>query len=182
MKPSPDQHKRIVAWCRSKGVPISARRAYMGYRAGGRICVARHFRMDDMLHEAAHWLVATPERRLLTNFGLGPDPDAVYFSEAVIRSDAAQVEEEIVSLIGIGILHHLFNDTERTQVALCHHDWPSQNPKRTKRRIRQAKKHVACDNDIRMALRVIGKIHSDLHDQNERRIAARRDARLTRSS
>lgn len=166
MWPTPQDHRKIVTWARARGVPINTRRLCMGYRGGPNAHVAgsKHFRMDDVTHEIAHWLVAPPERRLLTNFGLGADPDLMYVPELAIHEATAQVEEEIASLVGISILHLLFADAVRTETALRHHDWFAEfsSPKKVAKRFVAAKKHAWVDDDIRKALDEVQRMHADL--------------------
>ena len=163
---TPPEHRKIVAWARAHGVPINTRRLCMGYRGGpnAHVCGSKDFRLDDVLHEIAHWLVAAPERRLLTNFGLGSDPDLTYSSKLVIHEATAQVEEEIASLVGISILHHLFGNTARTQAALEHHAWFAHysSPKKILKRCVAAKKVTTIDGGIRKALDDVAKLHEDL--------------------
>jgi hypothetical protein len=58
-----------------------------------------------ILHEAAHFAIASPERRCLVDFGLGPGPDTTdrYTAERVaILSPLARAEDEAAaSLLGI---------------------------------------------------------------------------------
>jgi hypothetical protein len=58
-----------------------------------------------ILHEAAHFMIASPERRCFVDFGLGPGPDTIdrYTAErAAILSPLACAEDEAAaSLLGI---------------------------------------------------------------------------------
>lgn len=58
-----------------------------------------------LLHEIAHWQVATPQRRVLPDFGLGAGPETGHIREAdaAICVDYATKEEEedLASLLGI---------------------------------------------------------------------------------
>jgi len=58
-----------------------------------------------ILHEAAHFVLAPPERRTLIDFGLGPGPDTVDRQAAerasVLSPLAREEEEAAASLIGI---------------------------------------------------------------------------------
>ena len=58
-----------------------------------------------LFHEVAHWQLATPERRLLPDFGLGAGPETGRFEEAdaarVLTDDELIFEEGCASLLGI---------------------------------------------------------------------------------
>lgn len=58
-----------------------------------------------LIHEVGHWLVATPERRLLRDFGLGAGPETGLIAEAnqhhAVDLETGIEEEALASLIGI---------------------------------------------------------------------------------
>tara|TARA_Y100001970_G_scaffold248983_2_gene319089 strand:- start:21554 stop:22318 length:765 start_codon:yes stop_codon:yes gene_type:complete len=58
-----------------------------------------------LIHEVAHWLVASPERRALPDFGLGPGPETgrTELAEAArcVGDDKREEEELLASLLGI---------------------------------------------------------------------------------
>ncbi len=58
-----------------------------------------------LIHEVAHWLVATPERRRLLDFGLGAGPESGRVAEAdaqlCVTKDVQIEEEALASLLGI---------------------------------------------------------------------------------
>jgi hypothetical protein len=58
-----------------------------------------------ILHEAAHFVLAPPERRRLVDFGLGPGPDtmarAIAERAAVLAIAARDADEAAASLLGI---------------------------------------------------------------------------------
>jgi len=45
------------------------------YPGDGRVCIARLKKLEDVVHELAHFIDAIPARRCQPNFGLGTDPD-----------------------------------------------------------------------------------------------------------
>jgi hypothetical protein len=58
-----------------------------------------------LLHEAAHFMLASPERRRLVDFGLGPGPDtrdrAAAEEAAVLPLEQREADEAAASLLGI---------------------------------------------------------------------------------
>jgi hypothetical protein len=58
-----------------------------------------------LLHEAAHFMLASPERRRLVDFGLGPGPDtrdrAAAEAAAVLPLSEREADEAAASLLGI---------------------------------------------------------------------------------
>lgn len=57
---------------------------------------------SNMLHEVAHYQLATPRRRKLPTFGLGEDVDMIHVGRPVLVSTkAAVVEECYASFLGI---------------------------------------------------------------------------------
>jgi len=68
-----------------------------------------HLRADTeafvLIHEVAHYQLATPERRRLIDFGLGPGPDtrdrAAAAAVAVLSAVEGDREEAMTSLLGI---------------------------------------------------------------------------------
>lgn len=60
-----------------------------------------------MVHNLAHYLCASPERRNLPDFGLGSSPDSILKFKALIPSFDAAEEELMVSLLEGCIYKHL---------------------------------------------------------------------------
>src|SRR4029079_19487297 len=58
-----------------------------------------------ILHEVAHFLLASPERRRLPDFGLGPGPDtterAAAERAAIVSPPEREMDEAAASLLGI---------------------------------------------------------------------------------
>ena len=73
---------------------------------------------SDTIHEIAHWIIATPERRGEVNWGLGTSPDG-FFSIETYRG-GIYGEERRASLLGIAIERKLGLPWERTFVD---HSW-----------------------------------------------------------
>lgn len=55
----------------SLGIPLRARRTRLTGRWNGNDLLTRGLSPDDFLHEIGHYLVASPERRSIPNYGLG---------------------------------------------------------------------------------------------------------------
>ena len=72
---------------------------------------------SNTIHEIAHWIVSTPERRKEINWGLGPSPDGFFSIETVKHS---YDEEGEASLLGIAIERKLGLPWERT---FRYHQW-----------------------------------------------------------
>ena len=62
-------------------------------------------RLQLILHEIAHFVLAPPERRRLVDFGLGPGPDTkdrdAAERAAVLAPQALEEDEAAASLLGI---------------------------------------------------------------------------------
>lgn len=66
--------RKAIALVRRLGVPYSIRKNRNWYD-GRRIAAGPAIRPQDILHEAAHWVLAGPHRNVV-NFGLGRDPES----------------------------------------------------------------------------------------------------------
>lgn len=62
---------------------------------------------SDLVHDVAHYLVATNAEREMDEFGLGSGPDSHVDGHQDPRVKKAQVKEELASLLGILIERHL---------------------------------------------------------------------------
>lgn len=78
---------------------------------GRTMVIYRNTSYDQILHEVAHYLVASPRRRRRTNFGLGSpfgvDPDDERTRPTVAFKFSSD-EEERASLLGIALEFHMF--------------------------------------------------------------------------
>ncbi len=75
---------------------------------------------SNLCHDLAHWLIASPDRRVLPDFGLGPGPDSCATAERNVNVSTAQLEESAASILGILIERHLGGDVTST---LKRHRW-----------------------------------------------------------
>ena len=110
---APDRAEGATAERHRQQALACARKAGMAVHPEGRPC---RFNWDGaalngateayvILHEVAHFVLASPERRRLVDFGLGPGPDTTdrATAEAAVAVDAAagETEEAEASLLGI---------------------------------------------------------------------------------
>lgn len=56
---------------------------------------------SNLAHEIAHFLVASPERRNLPDYGLGSGPESEITSIAILKGVAKNQEEELASMLGM---------------------------------------------------------------------------------
>lgn len=90
---------------------------------------------SDIVHEIGHWIIAAPERRNASDFGLleaFPDPE-LYRSKSDEESSFAQAEEEYASLLGILIERQLKFDWHYTW---DFHSWSKSTFEEVKERLR----------------------------------------------
>ncbi len=85
--------------------------------------------VSNIFHDIAHWLVATPERRNATDFGLGSGPDSGKVSGWLIPFSEVDEEELCASVLGICMEHTLLAETKHvnlwrnTAINHCWLDW-----------------------------------------------------------
>lgn len=89
---------------------------------GSVMTIPRRFLAVDILHELCHWLVASPERRSIPEFGLGPGfncgDETAAIGARVLAPDRASQEEIVTCLIaaklayllGIANMQNLVNE------------------------------------------------------------------------
>jgi len=75
---------------------------------------------ENVLHELAHWVIASKEERLLPDFGLGEGPDSKTRSRAVLGSKQVDSVEGMASALGILFQFALGMETYGT---LLSHSW-----------------------------------------------------------
>jgi hypothetical protein len=113
--------KKLIVLLRRLGIPLDLRRGKMWFD-GRAVAAGPSIPIDDIAHEAAHWLTATPGRRLLINYGLGTDPDGNKDSAAVLSGQRLREEEMLAS--GAGALLLALAGLPFGQVFSAH-DWQS---------------------------------------------------------
>lgn len=127
---------KIVEVARRAGVKLSVRNMNGKYTWNGKtIALLNRYdvtRSDsDILHDVAHYLIASKRRRKCPEFGLGSSPDiGPPRADLLINHNSAQYEEEEASLLGILMLKalrlkyldtfhaHLWTVTDDSLVAL----------------------------------------------------------------
>lgn len=112
---------------RNLGVPYNARRS-ADWFAGATINAGAQRKLEDTLHDAAHWVVAAPARRLVVDFGLGPVPSGETpkgLAPVMVRGSARDHEEVLAS--GLGIMFLAWAGAEPLRVAqnFRDHCWPT---------------------------------------------------------
>lgn len=106
---TPEHEAQIISLCERIGMPWEKvqNRDDWGHAWDGRaLNIAHDYRLlhasSDIVHDVAHWLVASPERRVEPDFGLD---EMAYFREpddVDYPSPVESIEEEIqASLLGI---------------------------------------------------------------------------------
>jgi hypothetical protein len=100
-----EAHRLAAAgWARRLGIRIRAGSPRRGFGWDGRIMRAGT-EAYVLLHEAAHWLLASARRRRAFEFGLGPGPETGHCAAARramrLTAMAREREEAMASLLGI---------------------------------------------------------------------------------
>lgn len=87
---------------KERGALLSPRRIEINTWAFDGKTIATAKRSDsDIIHDLAHWDMATIKMRSVVNFGLGPSPDDQLTSPRIIPPRQAAKEESAASLLGI---------------------------------------------------------------------------------
>jgi len=92
---------------------------------------------EHLAHELAHLLVAPPSRKELPYFGLG-DPHRLGQHRAEISERLVDAEEEIASLLSIGLARQNGLGVESTLNMFDDHGWARERRDKVARRLRQA--------------------------------------------
>jgi elongation factor P hydroxylase len=113
-----------LALCQRLSIPTSPDKPGAWQWTGRVLCVGGQ-KPQDIVHDAAHWLVAPPWRRRCPDFGLGRGPDTELWyligpNELRVKSEYAQLEEEQASLLGVFYLAALGLNYRAT---LMIHNW-----------------------------------------------------------
>lgn len=71
---------------------------------------------SNLVHDIAHYLVASDERRRMPEFGLGESPDTMSYRylSSYIDLEKANLEEEMASMLGILIEKEIGSDWKET--------------------------------------------------------------------
>jgi len=77
-------------------------------------------RISNLAHDIAHWLVASPTRRKMPDFGLGTSPDSMGDAKLRVRFYNAQKEEGLASVCGMALEEWAGHDPEWTW---NYHNW-----------------------------------------------------------
>lgn len=120
------KHRTVINICRRLGIPLGLGPAdRWGHRwswDGKKLDIRSRFNgsmgdrpSSDSLHDVAHWLIASPKRHGLPEFGLGSGVDArSREADLVVSYHYASMEESLTSLLGILMEKQLGWDWEET--------------------------------------------------------------------
>jgi hypothetical protein len=100
-----ERHRQeAVAWARERGLPVHPDGTSCDFNWDGE-ALDPGTEAYVILHEVAHFLLASPERRALPDFGLGPGPDTrdrdTAERAAILTLAESDADEAAASLIGI---------------------------------------------------------------------------------
>lgn len=127
----------LLVWAHRQRVPIDESLTKMHYEPGR---VPAPQSVASLAHEVAHWLVSSPRRRAIVNYGLGPGPDSYavvgvdYVWPHEIHVRRADEEEERASLLGIALEAHVGAPFEET---LEDHSWGDSSPEKVRDKLRR---------------------------------------------
>jgi hypothetical protein len=91
---------------------------------GKAIAAGKRMPVEDILHEAGHWLMASVKLRKVINYGLGPDPNGdtpKRLRSPFVGESSTEIQEEIYA-DGAGILLVALCDGDFRKV-LVEHQW-----------------------------------------------------------
>ncbi len=92
--------KKIIALCGDYGIRVVWKDTESKMWCPQTKTIYRR-RGSDVLHELAHFLVAKPKHRKMTNFGCGPDYEYLQTDAPKMSKSDARAEEELSSALGI---------------------------------------------------------------------------------
>lgn len=101
---TPEQRADAAALARAHGIATLNEPPSRSFMWDGR-AIRVDVEATVIVHEVAHWLLATPERRELADFGLGPGPETTRIAQAEadrrLDFEEAMEEERLTSLLGV---------------------------------------------------------------------------------
>lgn len=102
-KKNPDaaSNRRVDALARRMGMTLKLDEDGKIAWTGKFLNTALSVTNTNVLHDVAHFQLATPIRRRMPDFGLGPSVDSQGWAPRVIPSNQSDIEENIVSILGI---------------------------------------------------------------------------------
>jgi hypothetical protein len=109
-----DQH--LISWADRLGIPIVLGRPTGPVWDGHQIYAGVIEKPSDLAHEIAHWVLATPEQRVLENFGLGRDWQDGQAATVVTAEEHADIEQR-ASALGIEMLKVVDPDGWKTEIS-----------------------------------------------------------------
>lgn len=101
--------KRIFELAAALGIIINARRScskqseWNGVDQAGRDVNGKLFSNRDLVHAIAHWLCATPARRLKPDYGLGTGPESERATKRRVTDESAYTEELATCILCVAI-------------------------------------------------------------------------------
>ena len=113
--------RRALRLCAKHGIPLDVTSTKK--RFTGRVSAHVGIGIDEILHEAAHWLCATPDRRLIYNYGLGdPNGEAEPQFMAVSMKES-EAEEIRVSVMGMALMLRAGVSVANVKTVMWEHNW-----------------------------------------------------------
>lgn len=114
---------KVFRFLRRYGIPYDPRNSKDWYN-GKKISAGPNQCIDNVLHDAAHWVLAG-KRRAIVNFGCGPDPagntpEEIPSPETVKDSVG---EEILASVLGVAFLVQVGGTGEMAEKVLDYHSW-----------------------------------------------------------
>lgn len=79
-----------------------------------------HEMVEDLSHELAHWIVASPSRRKLKEYGLGSGVTGKAILSEIKSVKFSNIEEKRASILGLVIMNHVGVDCRST---FFNHSW-----------------------------------------------------------
>ena len=113
--------RKALKLCRSYGIPLDVTSTKKRFTSRVSAHVGKG--VDEILHEAAHWLCATPDRRLIYNYGLGdPNGEAEPQFMAVSMKES-EAEEIRVSVMGMALMLRAGVSVANVKTLMWEHNW-----------------------------------------------------------
>lgn len=109
--------------CSANGFPINRSLEVLNIKHAswnGVVLRAKGMPNTNIIHDLAHFIVASEERKFLPDYGLGLGPDSYAISERVVADKESEDEESLASVLGILIEYQFGANTYGT---LYEHSW-----------------------------------------------------------
>jgi len=113
--------RRALRLCAKHGIPLVVTSTKK--RFTGRVSAHVGMGVDEILHEAAHWLCATPDRRLIYNYGLGDPNDEAEPQFMAVSLEESEAEEIRVSVMGMALMLRTGVSVANVKIVMWEHNW-----------------------------------------------------------